>query len=94
MSQPILFPITDPDENPVMEFDFSAAFASVDSISFTVEPLAADLLDGTPTITGAVVLQRIKFGIGVDGTTYHIRCIGESGNERRVISAHLPIRRY
>lgn len=91
-------PIKDPEEIKTVTFDFSADAVEITSATLTTsylsgieDPAPADVLEGSRTIAGPLVMQRVK--TGKDGTHYAIRCKGvDADGEVHVISVELPVR--
>jgi hypothetical protein len=87
-----LLPETDPRENPVLEFDFDGDLESITTVVLNVTPSGVDLLDGAHQVVGAIVYQRIKRGVALANTNYHIDCEATDGVNYRVRAAIIPMR--
>ena len=91
------WPDKDPAETITVTFDFSALAETL--VSATVEtsvarglpdPAPAAILSGSPSVQGALVMQRIAAGQA--GTTYALRCLAnDADGEVHVLVAALPI---
>lgn len=85
----------DPAEEFAVSFDFSREMSSITSATVTVvtqrgtDDAPADVLDGTPQVSGTTVLQRIKGGL--HKCTYKFRCEATDGTEVWVITHGLPV---
>ena len=95
------WPAKDPAESLVAGFDFTAELDTGETIASAlcsiavlsgVDPSAASVLFGSPTIAGGVVLQ--PFHAGVNGVTYTLRCVATLTPTGRVLvlAANLPVR--
>lgn len=86
----------DPADVITVEFDFSADATAVTAPSITISAASgtdADpslMLVGAPTVSGAVVLQRIQGGI--NGVLYALQCLAYNGADRYSIEALLPVK--
>ncbi len=91
-------PIKDPEEVKTITFDFSADAETINSAAVTPTYLSgaadaapADVLEGSPSVNGSLVMQRVK--TGQDGTNYAIRCKGvDADGEVHIISVELPVK--
>lgn len=90
-------PDKDPEESVVVEFDFSNELTGIDSVVLAVssvggiaDPTPATLLQGTPQITGATVLQRIRGG--VSGARYKLRAVAVRGDDIVALAGVLSVR--
>lgn len=89
-------PETDPEENPIVEFDFADELTAPESAVITVTPVngsdpdAASMLVGTAQFAGASVYQRVKPNIA--GLNYKLRCKATQGDDVRVRVGILPAR--
>lgn len=89
-------PDTDPEENPIVEFDFEGELSAPASAVITVTPVngadpdAASMLIGSPQFSGSSVYQRVKPNIA--GLNYKIRCKATQGEDVRVRVGILPAR--
>lgn len=89
-------PETDPDENPIVEFDFTGELAAPASAVISVTPIngadpgAASMLIGSAQFSGASVFQRVKPNIA--GINYKLRCKATQGDDVRVRVGILPAR--
>ncbi len=87
---------TDPDENPIVEFDFTGELTAPESAVISVTPIngddpdAASMLVGSAQFSGASVFQRVKPNLS--GINYKLRCKATQGDEVRVRAAILPVR--
>lgn len=86
----------DPAAVVTLEFDFSRLAASVSAPSVTIALVAgtdeaplALTLDGSATVSGAKVFQRVTGGL--DGCTYALECTASAGSDQLVIDALLPV---
>lgn len=97
----VQWPAKDAAEEIVCTFDFAPEL-DVEGISEAVcavdvesgdDPAPASILEGSPTISGGSVLQRVI--AGVDGTSYTLRCRATLSPTGRVLvlAAVLPVRR-
>lgn len=86
----------DPADVVTVAFDFTAMAAAVTlpEVTCTVaegtDPAPGVVLQGAPSINGAVVLQRVKSGL--NGATYALQCLAYNGADRYSIEALLPVR--
>lgn len=93
------FPPKDPAEIITVTFDFSELAVSVTDPQVSIAPVqggndtSADAMrSGAPTISGALVSQKII--AGVDGTSYELRCMADTPDgSRYVIPELLPVAR-
>lgn len=90
------FDTKDPGQDITAEFDFTdLGVPSAPEIEIRVlegedaDPEAIRL--GSPTIIGSKVFQR--FGGGIDGVDYELRCFANVGADRPLLDAILPVRR-
>lgn len=80
----------------LVEFDFSADATIVTTpvVTITVaagtDPDPSLMLVGAPTVSGAIVLQRIQGGL--NGVDYALQCVADNGSDHYVIDAILPVR--
>lgn len=86
----------DPAAIVTLEFDFSRLAASVTSPSVSIALVAgtddaplALTLDGSATVTGAKVFQRVAGGL--DGCTYALECTANDGSNVLTLEALLPV---
>lgn len=93
---PQMFSPKTPNEIVPLTFDFSAVTDLVTAIvSLTIsvvdgtDEAVAAMLDGAAQIQASSVVQLVKSG--VDGVTYEVRCLAESGSERYELVGHLPV---
>ncbi len=86
----------DPADVINVEFDFSADATAVTAPSVTItlaagtDPDPSLMLVGAPTVSGAIVYQRIQGG--VEGASYALQCLAYNGADRYSIEAILPVR--
>jgi hypothetical protein len=91
-----LVDVTDPAENPIVDFDFTGELTAPASAVITVTPIdavdpdAASMLIGSPQFSGASVLQRVKPNLA--GVDYHLHCAATQGEETRVLAGIMPVR--
>lgn len=89
-------PETDPDENPIVEFDFAGELTAPASPVITVTPIngadpsATAVLVGPAQISGTSVFQRVKPNLA--GINYKLRCKATQGDDVRVRVGILPSR--
>jgi len=86
----------DPADVITVEFDFTLDATSVSSPTVTVsvvtgaDPDPGLILVGSPTISGAIVRQRVQNGLG--GVDYFFKCVASNGSDVLTIDAVLPVR--
>lgn len=94
------WPQKDPGEALIAEFDFVDELATgetIGSLAVSCSVLAGSdaspsaVLNGSPTISGGLVLQ--PFHGGLDGVTYLLRCVATLSSGRILVrTATLPVR--
>lgn len=91
-----LVDVTDPAENPIVDFDFTGELTAPASAVITVTPIdavdpdAASMLIGGPQFSGASVFQRVKPNLS--GVDYKLRCEATQGDDTRVRACIMPSR--
>jgi len=86
----------EPGNEITVEFDFGPELTTVSSPSVTIavfsgaDPDVASMLIGSPVVSGAKVLQRIRAGL--NGVDYALACVATSGTDTYTIGAILPVR--
>ena len=87
----------DPAEKVVVTFDFSALATTVSTPVVTAEsaggandPSPSAILSGSPSVSGAQVLQLVIGGVA--NADYKLRCQIDDGTERFVVADTLQVR--
>lgn len=95
------WPEKDPAEAIFLGFDYAADLDTAETLSGSptvtasliagTDPTPSALLSGSPSVVGAVVLQRVVGGVA--GASYTLRCqITTSASRVLVLAATLPVR--
>lgn len=92
----IRWPDKDPADAPAVEFDFTNFGGVISSPVVTVQ-VAGDvdldpdaILSGSPTVSGAKVVQRIVGGL--HGVDYYLQCLAQVDGQPQTIAAMIPVR--
>lgn len=95
------WPAKDPAEAIYLGFDYAAELETGETLSGSptvtasliagTDPTPSALLSGSPSVVGAVVLQRVVGGVA--SASYTLRCqVATSASRVLVLAATLPVR--